>query len=192
MTSEVIPYFYPMRPINGGRLDHASDKGDGWVYDIKINGWRGLVSPVAKQLWNRHGKRLSIEDKFLHLLPELPQVDWLDCEPLERRGTGKGILVVLDAPTAEGGLMQRRAVFDHLPVLPLSGKTPGGVYKLPPPMTEEEARHFWVEWDVPDTTESRLVEGLVAKRLDALYIRQRISPSKETFKWVKHRFSTQP
>ena len=193
MSVITIPsVFYPMRPMNGGRLDLCSDKGDKWVYDIKVNGFRALVDR-RKKVYNRTMGILSIHKLVEPLLEDLPELDWLDCEVLERRGTGKGILIVLDAPTVDGDLLERREAFKHLPVLPLTGYTPPGVYCLPEPMSEHRARHFWSEWDTPDSdTESRLIEGLVAKKVDSKYICQRVSASKESTKWIKHRFSNNP
>jgi hypothetical protein len=54
-------------------------------------------------MWNRHGKRLSIEHEFSFVLNALqdatlpPEFEWLDCEAFERRhALGKGSLVLLD------------------------------------------------------------------------------------------------
>lgn len=179
------PSFYPMRPINGGRFELSDPKGDGWTNEPKINGWRALVSPHHKTSWNRHGGRLSIECEMVPLINSLPDFEWIDCEFLERRGTGKGILIVLDVPTVKGGYLERREAFNDLPYLPLVGSIPRGVYRLQC-MSEAEARRFWTEWDVPG---NKLVEGIVSKRLSAGYVRQHSSPSKENSNWVKHRFA---
>jgi hypothetical protein len=178
--------FYPMRPTNGGRFDLTGDKGPDWVYEAKINGWRGLVEPTLGDFWNRYGGRSSIGAILKPLVPSLPVVpgSWLDIEILERRGTGNQVLIVLDAPLVEGGYEARRATFEKLPLLKFrkDESVDPGVYRLPS-MTDKEARKFWAKWEG-----SKLIEGVVAKRISAAYIRQSIKASKENFKWMKHRY----
>lgn len=55
------PPSYPLRPINGGPLPRARPKSGTWLYEPKINGWRAIVNTRTGAMWNRHGKRLSIE-----------------------------------------------------------------------------------------------------------------------------------
>ena len=96
-----IPSF-PARPINGGELPLAHPKIGRWAIEPKYNGWRTLVNLPTGVMFNRHGKRLTIEKEFASAINVLRDAlayvtDWIDCEALERRhGIGRGTLMAFD------------------------------------------------------------------------------------------------
>ena len=199
------PPSYPARPINGGPLPRARIKPGVWSYEPKVNGWRAVVNARTGEMWNRHGKRLSIEKEFSLVLDslrraELPEaLTWLDCEALERRHSlGQGSLVVLDyIPTAG----------DHSPYSKRRA-TIGATLReyLVPWRVEDrpmENRLLFFDCCYDDSGKSEawnhlqrlntrfnteLFEGFVAKRHDSLYPTQLRSPSLEFPLWVKHRW----
>lgn len=176
-----------MRPINGGRFDLTDSYNDNWLFEPKINGWRAVVCPDAGLFFNRHGKRLTIEADIKPLLAHLPKLgQWLDCEILERRGTGKKTLIVLDLPDAPEQYAERVGKLSALKTFSLTETNESGVYRLPQ-LTLSAAHEFWKRNDVTSIS-GVLFEGLVAKRKDSRYIKSS-RPESESTKWVKHRFA---
>lgn len=201
------PPSYPLRPINGGPLPKARIKPGTWFYEPKINGWRAVVNTRTGEMWNRHGKRLSIEKEFAEVLASLrasslpESMTWLDCEALERRHSlGQGSLVVLDyipsgfdrTPYSK----RREILMDHLSTNDLWDS-----WRVEDCPRENRLMSFECCYNDTGKTEAwnhlqnlnlrfhaELFEGLVAKRADSLYPRQLRSPSTEFPLWVKHRW----
>lgn len=181
------PVFAPMRPISGGRFDLATPRRQGYAFEEKGNGFRTLVNTETREVYNRTLTRLSIGGLVKPLIGDLPNHEWIDCEFLERRGTGRGILIVIDVPIRGVPYAERRKLFDNLPYIPhTNGDIPKGVYRFRS-MTYNEALEFWTKWDVKSIN-GVLFEGLVAKKLDSNYIIQN-NPSRESTDWIKHRFA---
>ncbi len=209
-SSLVIPS-YPARPINGGALEHAGPKIGRWFVEPKYNGWRALVHVPTGAMFNRHGKRLTIEKEFASALNVLRDccgniVEWLDCEALERRhGIGRGTLIVFDfLPLSDRSFTyeERRHHLGDLPVLPIT-EQPAHHHACLAPAWEEggrprrhgtgNAESLW--HDLPEinrtwntTGLSEFYEGIVMKRADSPYPMQFRSADTETPHWMKHRW----
>jgi hypothetical protein len=202
MPSLIIPPFFPARPVNGGPLDQALPKSGNWTVEGKYNGWRSWVHNPTGTMFNRHLEPLSIADEFqpaLAMLRRLPW-EWSDTEALERRhGVGRGSLIL----------------FDYLPVNPLETYCERNRYinacadVVGIPVHKELDRPIandcvylpmtWLMeaalglWDIlPQcnrTLGCEFWEGLVAKRNDSIYPRQRRSPNLDFPFWMKHRWA---
>ena len=200
---------YPLRPTNGGPLHLSRPKRGQWTYEPKINGWRAIVHAPTSRMWNRHGKRLSIEHEFAAVLEAIrnadlpPEMEWLDCEALERRhALGKGSLVVLDymPPDIRATYEQRQETLrgaihsSRIPHIKLDHIAPPpndlllllDNYNFNDPIDPES---MWATLqDCNKEWNAEVFEGLVAKRLDSTYPRQLRSPNQECPYWVKHRW----
>lgn len=173
---------YPMRPSNGGKFHLSGDKGEGWAYELKVDGTRVVIHPDTFEMWNRHGEKLSFSGKIRGVAEQLPKLGaWLDCEVLENRGTGKQVLIVLDVCLPKKTYLQRRELFRHLPCFDGNTIDPG-VYRLDS-FNELKARKVW---ELISKKPTRVLEGLVAKKEQSLYI-MGASASKTTPQWIKHR-----
>jgi hypothetical protein len=200
---------YPLRPSNGGPLHLARPKRGKWTYEPKINGWRAIVHAPTGRMWNRKGQRLSIEQEFAVVLEAIrnanlpPEIEWLDCEALERRHTlGRGSLVLLDYIPAKSDTYEQRQ--QSLYKVLGDTLTPWPVEQISPP--EDKLLHFaytYEDGEDPDLSPSaawerlqslnklwkaEVFEGFVAKKLDSKYPRQLRSPNQETHEWIKHRW----
>jgi hypothetical protein len=134
-------------------LPNAPAKTGEWFYEPKYNGWRALVHIPTGTMFNRKGKRLSVEKEFSAALDKLRAAwrsnlafQWIDCEALERRHSiGRGTLIVLDAvPEQNTGLGS--------PVNRQAGCLPHVLNPCPPliPGNEDyQSRRRWLELDIP-------------------------------------------
>ena len=188
---------YPARPINGGPLDHALQKSGVWYYEPKYNGWRALIHVPSGTMLNRKGETLSIAHEFQTALAKLqkivpPELEWLDCEALERRhGRGRGSLIVLDCPSLAGlNYEQRRDWLERvIPQAPLGPNEFARDEILLPPNGFNDIRKTWkVLQQLNIETNCEFYEGLVAKRADSIYPIQLRSPQQEFSFWLKHRW----
>jgi ATP-dependent DNA ligase len=198
IAEQVKPITYPARPFNGGPLDKAIKKDNGWYYEPKFNGWRTLIHLPTGIMFNRHGKELSIQHEFKPAVKELqeayPDLEWVDCEALGRRhDIGKGCLIVLDA-VIQGTYEQRRSKLEVNRLLPLHGAS-SATFGFFTALTDSE---FGLEnaealWETMQETNKFLgveyFEGLVAKHADSHYPIQLRSSSDECSFWVKHRWA---
>jgi len=193
---------YPARPINGGPLERARPKAGQWTYEPKLNGWRALVHAPTGRMWNRHGERLSIEDCFRPVLDSLSRcnIEWLDCEALERRlNLGRGSLVVFDyIPTGLDRITpykeRKTKLLAALKDLPnwqpwqLGPPIQDAIYTIEGYVSEAVGELYDVLQDENRALDADLYEGLVAKRTNSPYPIQQRSPSEESTFWVKHRW----
>lgn len=195
--SQVAPITFPARPMNGGRLELAPAKRGDWAVEPKLNGWRVLVHAPTMTAFTRHGERLTIAREFAAALRTLRgigdcyEIDWFDCEGLERRhGIGRGALLVLDA-VIPGSYWDRRdrlrgAIGEPLPID--TQPTPDSVSLVSSfPITEAAAVYVRLRelnqlWLAP------FYEGVVMKRADSSYPIQKRSATEEFAGWMKHRF----
>ena len=200
---------YPLRPCNGGPLHLARPKRGKWTYEPKINGWRAVVHAPTGRMWNRRGQRLSIEHEFSVVLEAIrnaslpPEMEWLDCEALERRhAIGRGSLVLLDYIPAKSDTYEQRqqALYEALG----DTLTHWPVEQIAPP--EDKLLHFAYTYEEGEDRDlspaaawdrlqalnklwnAEVFEGFVAKRIDSTYPRQLRSPNQETPYWMKHRW----
>jgi len=194
---QVVPITFPARPVNGGGLELAPPKRGEWSAEPKLNGWRVLVHAPTMTAFNRHGGWLSIAGEFaaglrtLRGIGECHEIDWFDCEGLERRhGIGRGTLMVLDA-VIPGAYRDRRP---HLVTaigepLPIDIQPPHESVSLVPSFPMAGAADIYARlrklnqlWRAP------FYEGVVMKRTDSSYPIQLRSPHANYPLWQKHRF----
>jgi hypothetical protein len=169
-------------------------------------------------MFNREGKRLSIAHEFADALALLKktQLEWADCEALERRhNIGRGTLILLDQVVGGRHYRDRRSLLEI--VCPFAGiasyKTlnqplPNNTVVLTPSHPAEgalipigtvcpetvgsEYEKMRGLWDILKECNRELgcdfYEGLVAKRVDSLYPIQLRSKDQEFPFWMKHRW----
>lgn len=197
---------YPLRPTNGGPFKPDRAKRGQWAYEPKVNGWRAIVHAPTGQMWNRQGRRLSIEKEFAAVLEAIrnaelpPEMEWLDCEAFERRHTlGKGSLVILDyIPPDKSTYCERRDNIRnrfHAQTWEIgyseAAFLPNNRIMLLPSHREDEG--LSEVWETLQTCNklwnAEVFEGFVAKRIDSPYPRQLRSPNQESPHWVKHRWN---
>lgn len=192
----LTPPFYPARPINGGPLTKAPPKSGEWFYEPKYNDWRAILHVPTGQMWERHGKPLSIGNMFEKAVRQLQSIhvcrlEWLDCLALGRRHPlWRGTLVVLDLPDyASQPYRQRRQILRDLfdePRSLLPDKDPPAI--IIPPLVMGSLETWEQLQQINRMLGCQFYEGLVAKRADSLYPLQRRSPDIEFPFWVKHRW----
>lgn len=193
MTQPIKLPTYPARPVNGGPLEKAQPKRGEWLAEPKVNGWRALVHVPTGQMWNRQGEKLSIAGEFTAALDELSRkltVEWADCEALERRhNLGRGSLIILDVVTSDP-YGKRRAYLEEILPVRLSPRTfdPDRLYLIPSYPADQATDLYALLQTLNREAGCDFYEGVVMKRITALYPRQLISPSRETTDWVKHRW----
>ena len=200
-----VPW-YPARPVNGGPFHLALPKSGDWTVEGKYNGWRAWVHNPSGAMFNRQLEPLSISREFRPALATLRRLpwEWSDVEALERRHAfGRGSLILLDyLPADPQEIYTARKRYIHLcagligvPVhdqlnaplaadtlyLPMSWRLDGAgqlwdiLQQCNVALGCKPGSHFW--------------EGLVAKRNDSVYPRQRRNASLEFPFWVKHRWA---
>lgn len=196
---------YPARPVNGGPPRVARPKLGRWITQPKFNGWRSLVhlaTDGSTPVWNRHGERLTIAADFPNALAmaaaAFPAGTWLDCEALQRRGSIRNTLVILDIVVPDLPWTDRKAMLaaSGVPVLPWD-YMPAKDYcfhqgrlvitdEVPEDYTLRAAcEHFaLVNTDMGET----VFEGVVMKKADSIYPFQTRSPDTRFPYWIKHRF----
>jgi hypothetical protein len=191
------PPTFPARPIDGGLLIGAPAKIGEWRAEPKYNGWRALVHIQSGAMFNRQLEPLSIQNEFATALTELRAVfsnslvQWADCEALERRhAISRGTLILLDLVIPHATYAERRAAFGAMGIACRDiGETikPDSLY-VPP--SYRDAPKAWNLALVERNRESAadFYEGIVMKRVDAVYPMQLRSPHVETSAWVKHRW----
>ena len=196
---------YPARPVNGGPPRVARPKVGLWITQPKFNGWRSLVHLApdgTTPVWNRHGERLTIASDFSDALAAaaaaFPKGTWLDCEALQRRGSIRNTLVILDIILPDLPWTSRKALLNAsgVPVLPWNfmpakdyGFSHGRLVitdEIPADFSLHAAcEHFaLVNTDMAET----VFEGVVMKKADSTYPFQTRSPGTRCPYWVKHRF----
>jgi hypothetical protein len=199
--SEPQPPTFPARPINGGALEGALPKIGKWRAEPKYNGWRALVHIPTGAMWNRFGKRLSIESEFTLALAQLREkfsvVQWADCEALERRHRiARGTLVLLDLIIPGFSYEKRREVLQLRGIQFAAVEqalAPDSLYAPPAILASGNfgfnAEHMWqLCLDANAKFGCEFYEGIVMKRCDAVYPIQLRSHNIETATWMKHRF----
>jgi len=194
-TSEIIPISYPARPLNGGALDVALPKRGDWRAEPKYNGWRALVHVPTGAMFNRQLERLSIEKEFASAVAQASRLslpEWIDCEALDRRhNIGRGSLILLDLIVPTLTYTQRR---EQLAALDLPSPftpgmfLPGSLYLAPSYPNHEAEALYWSLQQVNAGAGCDFYEGIVCKRAERPYPIQRISASRETADWIKHRW----
>ena len=183
--TSTIPTF-PMRPINGGPFHLARPKRGEWVYEPKVNGWRALVNTRTGEMFNRHGKPLTINDEFwptLDYFKGSSPYEWLDCEGLARRhALDRGKIYVLDYIPES---------YDKTPWIDRNEALMNGPLAdfVLGHYSQDQAMRGWTELqEVNRSLGCEYYEGFVAKRLDSPYVHQMRSDKEETTLWIKHRW----
>ena len=198
MNTPIVPPFYPARPVNGGPLDKALPKSGEWTHDGKYNGWRAWVHNPTGLMFNRKLEPLSISHEFkpaLTILHQLPW-EWSDVEALERRHKiGQGSLILLDSPME--GIFDRRRMFLRAAAIDLgipehtNPALPLGNHQVYLPLWDDgDPLLFYQSLQAANRKLGcEFWEGVVAKRNDSLYPRQRRSAELEFPFWMKHRWA---
>lgn len=202
-SAKIAPPTFPAKPTNGGRLEKAAPKIGEWLCEPKYNGWRALVHTPSGAMWNRHGKRLSINGEFAAALEKLAEIhaqgwplEWLDVEALERRhGIGKGSLIILDSIDLAAHPYQiRRQQLENLFLeLDLTPKPDFPLLSIPPliyPTLDvwRDLQRISALLNTTGNPANNFYEGVVMKKASAPYPIQLRSESELTRAWVKHRW----
>lgn len=189
---------YPPAPTNGGRFEDAPEKIGDWVWQPKVNEWRGICHVPSSTVWSQYGDLSTVEQQgkitaaLAELKPFSQVLEWLDIGLFENRhDLMKGSIVVFDWITGKKSHWDRRLIlqqwFTALPCTPDAiREAKAGVYLinewyLMAPNIWEGLQKINAALGKP------FYEGLVAKRRDAIYPLQRRAKGK-THLWVKHRF----
>ncbi len=144
--------------------------GDGWAYEPKWDGWRGVLT--ARRLLSRNGKDLS--RRFPSLLGLVPAGTTLDGEivcfldgrlsfsGLARGGRAGIAYVAFDVLRHEGGDVRRDTFRNRRALLE--------TIALPPPLVLVESTNDRAQADIWwDSYQAAGLEGIVAKRLTDPY-----------------------
>jgi len=202
----VTPLFigYPPAPSNGGALSGAPPKLGEWVWQPKVDDWRGVLHLPTLRVWNQYGEESAIYGRgqlnavlFKFAALNLPRGwEWFDIGIMRNRhDMMHGSIIVFDVMDSSMIHCDRRiALEDNFEELPLM-----------PPFAQQDALYVVAEWRHLDLlgktplmleaslkeTNARIgqkfYEGLVAKRADAIYPIAFRAKTKTPI-WVKHRF----
>lgn len=188
---------YPPAPTNGGRFDVAPPKIGEWVWQPKVNEWRGVVHVPTLTVWSQYGDLSTVEQQgklanaLMALKPHSYAVEWLDIGISQNRhDLMQGKIIIFDLMEAQAHSHRRLILRDRFPVLPTTCEgilnAPMDVYLI-----NEWTHNIDMIWEGLQRINRELgkpfYEGLVAKRCDAPYPIQRRAKGK-THLWVKHRF----
>jgi len=191
------PPTFPARPIDGGPFTGAPDKIGEWRAEPKYNGWRALVHIASGSMFNRQLEPLSIQNEFATVLAQLRAVfsnslvQWADCEALERRhAAARGTLILLDLVIPHATYAERRAAFGATGIACRGMSETIKPHSLYVPPSYRDAQKAWnlALTERRRQSASDFYEGIVMKRVDAVYPVQLRSPHAETPAWVKHRW----
>lgn len=194
---------FPPAALNGGPLESAPAKVGEWVWQPKVDGWRGVVHAPTMKLWSQYGELSSITDKFqvaLHWLrvlhSEESQYEWLDVELMNNRhAMMRGSIIVLDLIVAGMEFSSRRKRLEQmLAPLPFASELVGKraandeVYLINQGTPQVNPLAYYQHLRVDnDAIGAQFYEGLVAKRAASLYCFGR-KPKQITSDWIKHRW----
>lgn len=200
-----IPY-YPMRPMNGGRIDLKEAFLEPHIVEPKLNDWRCLIHRPSRHFWSRYGDDLSIATKFKDafaeldaLLPKTPEFDVLDCLGIGRRTRiGDGCLYVLDLPEHPGMFVDRKMTLGlHLEThrydqMPATNRA-YAVQSLATLQAGDDA-YVVADWmnrlkELNTAWGEEFYEGCVCKRLEGYYTKQLRNPDLKTPEWLKFRWA---
>ena len=189
---------FPPAPTNGGRFEDAPAKIGEWVWQPKVNEWRGIVHVPSSTVWSQYGDLSTVgqQGKIVEALAELKPfsqvLEWLDIGIFENRhDLMKGSLVIFDWITPKLPHWDRRVFLAQwFTSLPCSVDTireaKAGVYLVNE--WYQMAANVWEGLQkINAVLDKPFYEGLVAKRRDAIYPIQHRAKGK-THLWVKHRF----
>ena len=199
------PPYYPARPVNGGPLPKAFPKSGDWTLEGKYNGWRAWVHNPTGAMFNRKLEPLSISHEFKPALTKLNKLpwEWSDVEALERRhNIGRGSLILLDyLPANPAEIYTARKSYIHLCCGFIGGievhkelNKPIANNQVYLPMTWRYEQKVSLQlWDILQQCNVALGvdfwEGVIAKRNDSIYPRQRRNVEMDFPFWMKHRWA---
>jgi hypothetical protein len=210
--------FYPPAPSNGGELSELTPPKVGeWVWQPKVDDWRGVVDAPSGVVWSQYGdlSTIALQGKIKAALAILRAKWGGSTEPWQRFDVGlmenrhdlmRGSIIIFDVMDSCWPHHERRAWLESkFPVLPLAHIMLAGVANV---RDEVFLINEWREdtisekmFPVPleplalqrllkrenDLVGHKFYEGLVAKRADALYP-VATKAKQKTAVWVKHRF----
>lgn len=204
---------YPPAALNGGPLEHALAKIGEWVWQPKVDDWRGVLHAPTRTLWNQYGEPSSCSDKFKVALEYIQEgfanrvragfmpAEWLDVGLMENRhDLMRGCIIVFDWIDKEASFMGRRALlrscFVPLPhdvsrlLAETGGQVRDSVYLINQWRAQSPLQLQQHLKDENDAIGHKFYEGLVAKRAQSLYTFGR-KPKQVTPDWIKHRMDQQ-
>lgn len=139
------------------------------------------------QCFGKMSQDLQTADEFKLAIKKaqemFPHLDWLDCEGLLwRTKTGKGTLIVLDAPTLSGTYGIRREWLEaRISQPPSLTEIPTNDLVLVPRFRND--MELWEQLKTINQQKGEtLFDGIVAKRYDSIYTQG------DTTYWIKFRF----
>lgn len=169
--------------MSGGNLEYSGKIFGSWSYEPKYDGWRSLVN--GKQMWNRHGAKLTINNSFATALEMLAEFDfdWYDVEALQRRHRiARGTLIVLDLPTSELNYEGRREIMEaNFPILEVDEEPQENEVYIPPRYSNPYELWEMLKGD-------SFYEGIVGKKNNSFYVKQSINSDKSFPNWIKYRY----
>lgn len=180
-----------MRPVSGGRLEIARKKFGTWWFEAKLGGMRISLHVESGAMWNRQNERIKNPHWFAKAVKKIQErnlgIEWLDCEGLyHAHEYGKGTLVILDA-IVQGLTIEERGTlyFDSVEIVPFTKD-------IPKDEVFRTERYRWEDrdtvWQELKKVGAPLFEGIVAKQGGSKYACQRVSATRESPFWSKHRF----
>jgi hypothetical protein len=203
---------YPPAPQNGGAIDLAPDKIGDWVWQPKIDDWRGVINTATGQIWNQYGQpsTVAMQGKITIAFAELQQMAaemplsfgspklW-DVGIMENRhDLMRGCIVIFDLMDTVYPHKLRRTILEQaiprsLPIahrLLQNGQVKNEVFLINEWRSGEFSTPLGLQMLLQ--RENALVghkfyEGLVAKRRDVTYP-AKSAPKQKTPYWIKHRF----
>ena len=184
-----------------------------WVVQPKYNGERVLYDAHKDELWNRHGDRFrggavlhDYQRTILRSMSRLLRTEWFDMELMGGKTkrysdchAGFSYPIILDVPAMRGSLKERlialSRVVDPVPLNGVGGVGTGdgspevvraqNFFDLDVDKVYDLVKHFI---GLNASFDDMVYEGFVVKDLAEPY-KKMASASKETTKWVKHRFA---
>lgn len=202
---------FPPAPSKGGALDASTPPKIGdWVWQPKIDDWRGVTHLPSRSVWNQYGvaSAVAAQGKIADALEELGRTAarvfsnstgdgfrLFDIGIMENRhDMMRGAIVVFDVMDTKMPHVVRRQMLERMfPVLPLAtelladGNTRGGVWLINEFCVEDPLKLQDILKRENAKVGRKFYEGLVAKRDDASYP-MGTRPKQKTDLWVKHRF----
>jgi len=212
ISAGLNPPSYPARPSKGGvpmGMAWQKMRHDDVIYTPKYNGWRVLLHVPSGMCHNRKLEPLTISEEFEEAIYRIQKccphdIEWLDCEGLERRhGIGKGSLIVLDfiptqhlnEETLDITYEDRQTVLavtldkvDDLDVM--SQPKEDSVYFAPHYNNHEVEVLDSMLKSRNEIWDAEFYEGWVGVKLGSKYPIQLVGEDKKATGWTKHRWDS--
>jgi len=172
-----VDYFYPPQPTRlwpQSALFKKLNDNPLWDAELKYNGWRCLIWKENNRIYiyNRHSTIIDIQPKlFLSHFVDIPNYTIFDSELINFRTKDlKNTIVIFDCAFYDGTDLRREMLKDRRPYLEAFKMAPktlrqynsSRVYRIQQFSTGFKRLYTF-------TLDSKIVEGVVLKRIDSLY-----------------------